>query len=72
MGLCPNCGKNGFEEKKKDFSCEHCGYKHVAVTVLEEVTIVFCEACGVTYNNRCSQHGHEFLKKADLWKTTKS
>jgi len=66
MARCPNCGKPGYDEEKKDYECRECGYHNPNLTELPPVQMTFCEACGCHYTNGCPQHDTSVQKKIKL------
>lgn len=56
MARCENCGAPGWENKDGN-ECKKCGFKKIANTLLDPGTLVFCESCGCTYWNKCT-NGH--------------
>lgn len=56
MGLCPNCGANGFDLKKKDAECRECGFHNIETKELPPIDMIYCEGCGCHYSQKCSLH----------------
>jgi hypothetical protein len=60
---CPNCGAKGWDDKKKDYECEKCGYHKVESKELPPIDLIFCEGCGCTRSEACTLHPPEKQKK---------
>lgn len=66
---CPNCGAPGLENIDNQI-CKKCDYNHVRPSVRPEVSLVFCEICGVHYFDVCPQGHFDACKKVD-WSNSK-